>query len=227
MMSDQDPADSFELVQNYFRDHFKKPPRGIFARLVGEARDYNYRIVEKEKYLQQQYFNSSQLIWVAVADSYLDQVRLPAPRSWGLFALHNNECLHLCSRNPENFSKVLAREKSIASIPAEAIATLFCDAVLTSKNMCYKLVCDLKSIQNITTAPLDQREFSKLSSCFQQVSRLQHDDRITVEFTAIGVGFNVSRAQLITLKIDSSLSFSYTAKFLSSNLFLMSLAYKR
>jgi hypothetical protein len=227
MTSDQDQADSFELVQNYLRNHFKKPPRGMFARIVGEAREYDYRIVETEKYCQQQYFNSTQLIWVSVADSYLDQVRLPAPRSWGLFALHNKECLHLSSRTPENFSKVLAREKSIASIPAEAIATLFCDAVLTSKSLSYTLLDDLESIENIKTAPLDQREFDKLSSCFQQVSRLPHGDRITFEFTVIGVGFNDSRAQLITLEIDYSLSFSYTAKFLSENLFLMNLAYRR
>ncbi len=221
-MSDEEKP-RIDLIQSYLRDHFKKPRIGVIARIIGEPREYDYRIIETEKHSEQEYFSESRLIWVSVADSYLDQVRLPVPRSWGLFALSSHECFHLSSVAPENFSRLLGRESDISVIPVKSLVVLFIDAVLSSKEMQHTLLISIESIYEELSAKeeptLNVEEFKKIENSFQQISRTEEDGRTIVQFTVIGRGFSDSIVQVVRLEINRNRMVTYRTQLLTQSLF--------
>ena len=223
MKSDDTEGHSIDLIQNYLRDNFKKPRIGVIARILGESRDYDYRIIDTEKHSEHGCLISSRLIWVSVADSYLDLVRLPVPRSWGLFALNDDDCLHLSSRIPENFSKLLGREQDISAIPAESLAILFCDAVLSTKDLRHSLLKSIESINDYILVKedhtLDLEEFEKLKKSFQQISRSEEGCLTIVNFTTICRSFSDSSVHFIRLEINQDRIVTYVNQLFTQNLF--------
>lgn len=199
------------VIESYLRKTFHKPERGLLARLCGEEREYSYEIREMKSHVASRELVNSDLTWVAVNDSYLDRVRLPLSRSWGLFAVTSTECFHLSHRNPENFTEVLRREATIDAIPASALAELFNDAVLSTKSEVHEVLTEFSGEKCESSGYIfDAKKRRECQQLFFTPQKTKYDDRLEIEFFSfVGAPFRNYSLAYTRLTIGHDLHFHF------------------